>query len=371
MAEIELSPGTLPPPACYSTEQARFDAYVAAIVATVSGGIQWQYDQVQPTELDLYWLRRDASGTYGRPVEPLKWSEDDGTWVRFKSQLVNTGSSGGVANAYTLTNTPAFTSPTAYRAGAVYIVTAAADNTGASTLNIDGLGAKPIVYTDGVTPVAQGDIKTGQQMVLIYDGTSFQLASTTANTASHGSSLITTTGAGNFTVPGGVFSIVVECVAGGGGGGYSAGCRGGGGGGYAYKRWSVTPGQVIPYTVGVGGTKGSNYATPDSTNGGDTTFNTTQQAIGGLNGDSGGGAGGVWLGGDYGFNGQPGTLTTAADNPGKYGGGKAAYGASFGGVWDGTTASSGYIGGGGCGDNDSGGSNQTSDGGSGIILIQW
>jgi len=367
MADIQLTPGTLPPPACYDSEQARFDAYVAAIVATVTGGLQWEASQVAPADLTLFWLRLDANN---RPIEALQWSTADGQWVRWRSQLRNTGASGGAADAYTLTNTPAMTAATAYVTGAVYIVTAAANNTGASTLNIDGLGTKPIVYTDGVTPVAQGDIKTGQQMVLIYDGVSFQLASTTANSSSHGNQLLTSTGAGNFIVPGGVFSIEVECVGGGGGGGYSAACRGGGGAGYAYKRWAVTPGQSIPYTIGVGGTKGTNFGAPNATNGGDTAFNTTQTAFGGQSGDTGG-LGGVNLGGDYGFDGEGGGTTTAQDNPGKYKGGKGAYGASYGGVWDGATASDGYIGGGGCGDNDSGGGAANSNGGSGIILIKW
>ena len=367
MADIQLTPGTLPPPACYDSEQARFDAYVAAIVATVTGGLQWEASQVAPTDLTLYWLRLDSNN---RPIEALQWSTADGQWVRWSAQLRNTGTSGGVANAYTITNTPAMTAPTAYFTGAVYVVSAAANNTGASTLNIDGLGAKPIVYPDGVTPVGQGDIKTGQQMVLVYDGVSFQLVSTTANTAAHGSQLITTTGAGNFIVPGGVFSIQVECVGGGGGGGYSGTAKGGGGGGYAYKQWTVTPGQSIAYTVGVGGTKGTVYGGASATNGGDTTFNTSQTAYGGASGDIGG-AGGVNLGGDYGFNGEAGLTTTAQDAPGKYKGGKGAYGASYGGVWDGATASDGYVGGGGCGDNDSGGGAQTSNGGSGIILIKW
>lgn len=367
MADIILTPGTLPPPTCYATEQERFNAYVAAIISTISGGIEWEASQVAPTDLTMYWLRLDSSN---RPVEALKWSSTDGAWVRWQSEFVNTGISGGVANAYTLTNTPAFTVPTAYRVGAVYLVVATANNTGASTLNIDGLGAKPIVYTDGVTPVVQGDIKTGQVMMLAYDGTSFQLVTTTANATQHGSQLITSTGSGNFTVPGGVFSIEVECVGGGGGGDFtnSGNAFGGGGGGYCYKRWSVSPGQVIPYTIGSGGVRTSPENTATNTNGNDTSFNTTQIAYGGLKGSSGG-TGGTFVGADYGFNGTDGIRV---DGDGKWMGGIASFQGSQGGALTASDSYStpGYNGGGGAGDNDPTG-NGASAGGAGLILIKW
>src|SRR5688572_32778140 len=74
----------------------------------------------------------------------------------------------------------------------------------------------------------------------------------------------TFTANGSFTVPCGVNSITVQCWGGGGGGagdnvvgpgGISGG--GGGGGGYSTNVLVVVPGQVIPYTVGAGGTGGN------------------------------------------------------------------------------------------------------------------
>lgn len=55
---------------------------------------------------------------------------------------------------------------------------------------------------------------------------------------------------GNWTVPAGVTRIAVE-LWGAGGGGASVG--GGGGGGYVMAQFNVTPGDILPYLVGIGG----------------------------------------------------------------------------------------------------------------------
>ena len=366
MAEIQLEAGTLPPyPVCYSTEQERFDAYVSSIIATIIGGIQWQASETAPTDLDLWWQKLDSNG---RIVEYLKWSTNDGAWIRPFSEVINSGTAAGAGNAYTITNGPAMTAATAYRAGTTFTFKANHANTGAATLNVDGLGAKALKKFGGTSDVASGDIAVSQMVTAVYDGTNFQIISAITSTATSGSQFYGS-GSGNFVVPAGVYSLEVEMVGGGGGGGFSASAKGGGGGGYCYKRWSVTPAQSIPYAVGAAGTRGTNYGSPNSTDGGDTTFNTTQIAEGGTKGDSAG-AGGTFSGADYGFNGEAGVTTTAADNPGKFKGGKPGCGWGYGGVWDGTATTNGYTGGGGCGDNDSAGT-ETSDGGSGAIIIRW
>lgn len=82
---------------------------------------------------------------------------------------------GGTGNAITLTPTPAMT---AYAAGQLVSFKAAASNTGATTVNISGLGAKDIRRNDGAaTALVSGDIVTGQICVLGYDGTRFLLVS--------------------------------------------------------------------------------------------------------------------------------------------------------------------------------------------------
>lgn len=91
---------------------------------------------------------------------------------------------------------------------------------------------------------------------------------------------------GTFTVPAGVTSLKVECWGGGGGGGFSAqdgrGCGGGGGGAFAKSNLTVTPGQTFSYSVGTGGSGGTEAS--NNKNGGDTWFGstTTVLAKGGL-----------------------------------------------------------------------------------------
>jgi hypothetical protein len=75
------------------------------------------------------------------------------------------------------TITALVTSPnfTAYAAGQMFNFVAAAANTTTSvTLNLNGLGAKSVAKT-GSTALAVGDIKIGQLVSVVYDGTRFQL----------------------------------------------------------------------------------------------------------------------------------------------------------------------------------------------------
>jgi len=65
---------------------------------------------------------------------------------------------------------------TAYAAGQMFYWIAAGANTGAVTLNIDSLGAKAVTR-DGSTALAAGDIRSGEVVVVVYDGTRFQVVS--------------------------------------------------------------------------------------------------------------------------------------------------------------------------------------------------
>jgi hypothetical protein len=69
-------------------------------------------------------------------------------------------------------------SPTvaSYAAGQMFYFVAAGDNTGAVTINIDSLGAKAVTR-DGSVALAAGDIKSGEVVVIVYDGTRFQVVS--------------------------------------------------------------------------------------------------------------------------------------------------------------------------------------------------
>lgn len=69
-------------------------------------------------------------------------------------------------------------SPTlgAYATGQMFYFIAAGDNTGAVTLNIDSLGAKAVTR-DGSVALAASDLKSGEVVVVVYDGTRFQVVS--------------------------------------------------------------------------------------------------------------------------------------------------------------------------------------------------
>lgn len=99
------------------------------------------------------------------------------SFAGFLGAILVTGADGGPANAYTLTPAdplPSYTS----RMLAVFVPTAA--NTGAATLNISGLGAKPILSVSGI-PLVAGDLTAGRFYSTFYDGASFRLDNVTQN----------------------------------------------------------------------------------------------------------------------------------------------------------------------------------------------
>lgn len=83
--------------------------------------------------------------------------------------VVATGSS----NAY-VAATPALA---ALAAGNIVRFKANHTNTGAATLNLNGLGATAIKKNDGATALSAGDIISGQVVTVVYDGTNFQMVS--------------------------------------------------------------------------------------------------------------------------------------------------------------------------------------------------
>lgn len=77
----------------------------------------------------------------------------------------------GSSNAYVLTTG---LSLAAYVSGQAFKIKTNFANTGAATINVDGLGAKSIVK-NGSTALASGDLASGQVYEIAYDGTNFQL----------------------------------------------------------------------------------------------------------------------------------------------------------------------------------------------------
>ena len=174
MPTVDITAGTLPPPACFASEQDRLDAYAAALIGNLNTGAEWATSQTAPSPAGLYWLRTDVSN---RPVEVLKFSSaaGDSAFIRLSSEVVFAGTASGAAGAYAVTNSPPYPSAaSAYRTGQIYTFLANHTNSGACTLNVDGKGAKAITK-DGSTALSANDILIGQVVSVLYDGVNFQL----------------------------------------------------------------------------------------------------------------------------------------------------------------------------------------------------
>ena len=139
---------------------------------------------------------------------------------------------------------------------------------------------------------------------------------------------------GNFTVPAGVTSVTVETIGAGGGGAGGAYTYGGGGGGAGAVKTAtipVTPGQIIPYTIGTAGTAGTAGSLTvaagnggNGGNGGSTSFGSSVVANGGFGGQGatagiGNGVGG-FAGGIGGTNGTNGASNLGSRTYGGNGG---------------------------------------------------
>jgi hypothetical protein len=87
------------------------------------------------------------------------------------------GAASGAANAYEIVLIPA---PTAYQAGMMLTFKANVTNTGATTLNINGLGAKTL-KKQVTNDLIANDIVLGQMVIVIYDGINFQILNNNNN----------------------------------------------------------------------------------------------------------------------------------------------------------------------------------------------
>lgn len=226
---------------------------------------------------------------------------------------------------------------TAYVAGMTISFVAVNTNTGAVTIDVDGLGAKN-VYIGSATPLSGGELVATRIVQLEYDGTRFQLQTqpladgvvttnkiadgnvtaiklaansvttakivdanvTLAKLSATGTPSATTflrgdntwsgiarsaqvfTSNGTFTIPASVTAVKVTVVGGGGGSGgaINSGASGGGGGGGTAIKWltGLTPGNTITVTIGAAGTAGA--ATPTAGGaGGNSSISSGTQTI--------------------------------------------------------------------------------------------
>lgn len=142
-----------------------------------------------PTHDDLIAVANDPAGTPGS--KKVKLSN-----LFFVIQQWVFGADAGSTDAYVVTLSPA---PAAYVTGQHYRFKANTANTGACTVNFNGLGAKTIKKASGgiTTDLDDNDIRAGQWVDLVYDGTNMQMQSLLGNAPAGGSG-----GIGDVTGPG-------------------------------------------------------------------------------------------------------------------------------------------------------------------------
>lgn len=138
------------------------------------------------------------------------------TQAEVDAALQDAGAFSGTAagtDTYTISFTPAVTS---YASGQRFFVNFTNANTGASTINVNGLGAKAITK-NGTTALEAGDIVAGQIHLLSYDGTQFQIVGGTAGVEEWFPTAITlgdlvTSGAGLAISSGAGYYVVFDAI---------------------------------------------------------------------------------------------------------------------------------------------------------------
>lgn len=96
----------------------------------------------------------------------------DGTWSTVSA---GGGIKSGIATAsVTDVYTTTITGVTSYTTNDAYIIKFNTNNVNGATLNINGLGAISLVKNNNI-PIVGGDISVGQEFLVVYDGTNFQM----------------------------------------------------------------------------------------------------------------------------------------------------------------------------------------------------
>lgn len=226
-----------------------------------------------------------------------------------RGQTFNFRAAGGTENALSLTLDPA---PADYAAlvGTPLRIVIGNSNTGAVTLNVNGLGALALVYPGDNSPLLPGELHPGQIRTAIVNGLGQALLVDAGSRARAGVSwrgMVAIAATASFNpATYGLTSIdrmlVMLWGAGGGATSQTGGAGGGGGGGgFAMK---IVPAQVATVTIGVGGV--GNTAGSNATAGGTTSFGSVFSVDPGAGATAGPGAGGVGVGGDINLTGSGG-----------------------------------------------------------------
>lgn len=203
------------------------------------------------------------------------------------------GTSTGSANVQAITVPEGITGSVALVAGQTFNWLPGFTNTGATTLNVNGVGAVPILRMNGAQ-LSGGEIVINAPATVIFDSAQFRLHSQQYQGGLLNVRYFTTPGALVYTPTVGTTKVRVRVVGAGGGGGGTPAClsnqnacaRSGGGGGYAED--FLTSGFAgVTITVGVAG-QGGAAGFNNGTTGGTSSFGSAVSATGGQGGLAGG-----------------------------------------------------------------------------------
>ena len=195
----------------------------------------------------------------------------------------------GAVNAYVTAPSPAALS---YVAGLIVVLKPGAANTGASTINVNGLGVKNIKTLANQNPTASMMIPTGSYF-LFYDGTNFVLMNPSpvaGLTAVVSVKQQVFTSGGTYVPSTGMLYCIAEIQGAGGAGGcggsasYSAGAGGGAG---TYARSLLTAATITgsqSVTIGAGGAAGSAGSGATGGSGGASSLGSLISCPGGTGG---------------------------------------------------------------------------------------
>ncbi len=211
----------------------------------------------------------------------------------------------------------ALTIAAALQTGQVFSFVPANTNTGATTLNVNSIAAKNIYA--GNSALVGGELKSGKPVVVMYDGTQFQLIGGTYKQPTR--TVLTSGTSATYTTPTGATRIDVQCQGPGGGGGAQSANNGNNGS-------TATVFSTLSAGVGGGGNNGGNGGGAGGTSsGGDINLSGGVGHSAAANGAAatGGGAGGN---GFFGGGGAPTINTTGGSAAANTGAGGAGAGAA-------------------------------------------
>jgi hypothetical protein len=166
--------------------------------------------------------------------------------------------------------------------GLLFEITPSANNTGATTINPNGLGVAALQYDTGAGLVG-GELIAGNPVLAMALGGAMRLLTTLKGGLKNVQVFNTS---GTYTATPGTSEALIFATAGGGGGGggYGNGGGGGGGGGTAVSLESTIGLSPQTVTIGGGGAGGAGGSYNNGATGGTTSVGSLAVATGGLGG---------------------------------------------------------------------------------------